>query len=77
MFPELSDLSPSMHSGDGRNPFPGPLTCPFVVYDLPDGTTLQFTISSRDDAGNEEHFVKGCFRYPTPASRFSVQHVQD
>lgn len=40
-------------SGDGRNPHPGPLTCPFATFDLLDGRRLQvaFSCPAESDRG--------------------------
>jgi len=67
-YPELDGLAPTMYSGDGLNTFPGKGTAPFVIYDLPDGQSLQFTISSEEE-GVGGHFIKSVFRYPTPECR--------
>lgn len=66
MYPEIDGVEPFIFSGDGKNVFPGNMTCPFVIYDLPSGDSIQFTVSSKDDAGQEDHFIKSVLRYKTP-----------
>ena len=71
MTPDVEDiklLSPVMFSGDGQNPVPGPMTCPWAIWDKPDGETVQVTFSAAADSGQGVH-IRSIMRYPTTSTR--------
>jgi hypothetical protein len=63
-----TDMTPTMHSGDARNPHPGPMTDPFACYDLSDGYTVQVTFSPPVESAAGVRII-AVRRYPTPTRR--------
>ena len=54
---------PDMFSGDGINPKPGPMTCPFAIWRLQNAHTVQVTFSAPVDG---EVRIRSVLYYPTP-----------
>lgn len=62
-------------SGDGRNPHPGPLTCPFAIFDLLDGRRLQVTFSCPAESGRGV-LIRSTFIYHHPGNIYDAPPAQ-
>lgn len=59
---------PVMYSGDDKNRNPGPMACPFAIYQFPNGKSFQVTFS-RPSESNPEVTIVSTFEYDTPECR--------
>lgn len=62
-------------SGDGRNPHPGPLTCPFAIFDLLDGRRLQVTFSCAAES-DRGVLIRSTFIYHHPGNVYDAPSAQ-